>query len=139
MSSQGSSQRPPIDRRSFLRGSTAVAAGVGIATPFHALLAHASQGRDHGRGRDRACSEDYGPLAAVKDATTGLPLLLLPAGFEYVSFGWTGDLLNDGKTPTPSAHDGMAAFQARHGRVRLVRNHEIGSSGGAFAPDLASS
>ena len=71
--SQHSSQPSSIDRRAFLKGSTVVA-GVGIATPFHALLAHASQKHDHGKGRDRLCSEDYGPLAAVKDATTGLPL-----------------------------------------------------------------
>ena len=124
-----------LNRRAFLRGTTAVAAGVGLAAPFHALTARAGdKGRDQGRGR--SCSADYGPLAAVRDATTGLPLLLLPAGFEYVTFGWTGDALADG-TPTPAAHDGMAAFQARHGKVRLVRNHEIGSSTGAFAPALA--
>ncbi len=135
MPSQPSSQPlAPINRRAFIKGGTAVAAGVGIATPFHALTARASeQRRDHGR----ACSPDYGPLAPVKDATTGLPLLLLPAGFEYLTFGWTGDLLADGTTLTPGAHDGMAAFQARQGRVRLIRNHEIGSSAGAFAPALA--
>jgi len=71
----------PIHRRTFLKGSTAVAAGIAIATPFHALLARADQGHDHqGRGRDRGRSPDYGPLAAVKDHTTGLPLLMLPAG-----------------------------------------------------------
>src|SRR5262245_7600188 len=110
-----------IDRRAFLKTSTAVAAGVGIATPFQALLARADQRRDH--GRERGCSPDYGALAPVKDQTTGLPLLLLPAGFEYLTFGWTGDLLADGTTLTPSSHDGMGAFQARNGRVRLVRNH----------------
>ena len=49
MPSQLSSQ-PSMDRRAFLRGSTAVAVGVGVAVPFQALLAHA----DQGRGRDRA-------------------------------------------------------------------------------------
>jgi secreted PhoX family phosphatase len=127
----------PLDRRAFLRGSTLVAAAVGAAVPFQALTARAGDKHaGHDRGRRRACGGDYGPLAAVKDATTGLPLLLLPAGFEYVTFGWTGDLLNTG-TPTPAAHDGMAAFQGKQGRVRLVRNHEIGSSAGAFAPALA--
>jgi uncharacterized protein len=124
---------PSINRRAFLKGGAAVAAGVGIAEPFHALRARA----DDRRSRDRGCSGDYGPLAAVKDVTTGLPLLLLPVGFEYVTFGWTGDVLADGKTPTPDAHDGMAAFQGRQGRVRLVRNHEIGTTAGAFAPELA--
>jgi uncharacterized protein len=127
---------PSIDRRAFLRGSTVVAAA-GIAAPFHALHARADDRRGHDdRGKGRRCSPDYGPLGAVKDGTTGLPLLLLPAGFEYVTFGWTGDLLADG-APTPAAHDGMAAFQGRQGTVRLVRNHEIGASSGAFAPALA--
>ena len=124
-----------INRRAFLKGGTAVAAGVGIAAPLQALTARAAD-RPGDPGRARGCSPDYGPLVPVKDETTGLPLLLLPAGFEYLTFGWTGDPLTTG-TPTPGSHDGMAAFQARGGRVRLVRNHEIGSSAGAFAPTLA--
>ena len=73
----------------------------------------------------------YGPLAPVKDETTGLELLMLPRGFEYLSFGWRNDVMSDG-TPTPSSHDGMAAF--RDGDlVRLVRNHERGN-GTPFAP-----
>jgi secreted PhoX family phosphatase len=43
--------------------------------------------------------------------------------------------LNDG-IPTPGRHDGMAAFDAGNGRVRLVRNHEL-TEGACFAPDLA--
>jgi secreted PhoX family phosphatase len=62
--------------------------------------------------------------------------LLLPADFKYLSFGWTGDMMSDG-IATPSAHDGMAAFDAGHGRVRLVRNHEVGDGPDAFAPGLA--
>jgi secreted PhoX family phosphatase len=125
-----------IDRRAFLKASTAAAAGVALTTPFHALAAQGRDAGDHRRGRERDCSPDYGPLAPVSDRTTGLPLLWLPDGFEYLSFGWTGDLLSNG-TPTPAAHDGMAAFAARHGRVRLIRNHEIGAGGDAFAPNLA--
>ena len=33
---------------------------------------------------------------------------------------------------TPGAHDGMAAFAAPGGRVRLIRNHEIDGDLGAF-------
>jgi hypothetical protein len=63
--------------------------------------------------------------------TTGLELLRLPRGFEYMSFGWRNDPMSDG-VATPSAHDGMAAF--RDGDlVRLVRNHERGT-GTPFAP-----
>ena len=48
-------------------------------------------------------------LRPVPDGTTGLPLLKLPDGFSYRSFGWTGDPMLGG-APTPDRHDGMAAF-----------------------------
>jgi len=65
----------------------------------------------------------------VRDQATGLELLALPKGFEYLSYGWTNDPMSDG-VPTPGAHDGMAAF--RHGElVHIVRNHERGA-GPAF-------
>ena len=75
----------------------------------------------------------YGPLRPAKDETTGLPLLHLPAGFRYLSFGWTGDPLLGG-LQTPAAHDGMAAFSWRGSRIRLVRNHEL-KTGSAYATD----
>ncbi|MGH9179877.1 MAG: alkaline phosphatase PhoX, partial [Acidimicrobiales bacterium] len=73
----------------------------------------------------------YGPLVPARDHTTGLELLLLPRGFEYLSFGWTNDLMGDG-VPTPGSHDGMAAFRIDDG-VHLVRNHERGA-GSPFGP-----
>lgn len=82
---------------------------------------------------ESSAGADYGPLQPVADETTGLPLLKLPAGFRYVSFGWKGDPLRGGLV-TPGAHDGMAAFESAGGRVRLVRNHEI-RDGSAFAAD----
>lgn len=63
----------------------------------------------------------------MKDATTGLPLLELPEGFRYLTFGWTGDEMSNGK-PTPPAHDGMAAFTGEDDTVVLVRNHEVSAS-----------
>ena len=65
-----------------------------------------------------APGDGYGPLAPIEDEATGLPLLQLPNGFRYISFGWTGDVLDDGLR-TPGAHDGMAAFASR-GLVRLT-------------------
>ncbi|HEX5372268.1 MAG TPA: alkaline phosphatase PhoX, partial [Aquabacterium sp.] len=63
----------------------------------------------------------------VNDLTTGLPLLQLPAGFSYKSYGWTGDPMANGKA-TPGSHDGMAVITTRKvGRsteMVLVRNHE---------------
>jgi secreted PhoX family phosphatase len=118
-----------IDRRSFLLRSAAVA---GAAGPLQALLARA-----HAGAPVRASNApDYGPLGPVEDRATKRSLLLLPEGFSYVSFGWTGDPLDGGGT-TPPSHDGMAAFAAGRNRVHLVRNHEISSDTGAFAPERA--
>jgi secreted PhoX family phosphatase len=121
-----------LDRRSFLSRSAFAAAAMTVATPLDALLARGPQHPRRGRGP----SPDYGPLQEAIDETTGLPLLKLPADFRYLSFGWTGDLMNDGQ-PTPGVHDGMATFAAGHGRVYLVRNHEIADGPDAFAPALA--
>jgi secreted PhoX family phosphatase len=117
------SQEDSMNRRRFLKTTAATAAA---SVPFRALLARA-QDSDHQGGIRRGQTAGYGPLFPTPDRATGLPLLLLPEGFKYVSFGWSGDTMaNDQRTP--SAHDGMAAFPAGDGRVRLVRNHEM--SGG---------
>ncbi|WP_306477554.1 PhoX family phosphatase [Methyloversatilis sp.] len=106
-------------RRGFMKSSVAAAATV--AMPFGLL----------GSGRAHAAklpySPDYGPLAPVADQTTGLPLLQLPEGFTYSSFGWTGDIMNDG-IPTPSNHDGMAVIASDASKVIIGRNHERGRS-----------
>ena len=69
----------------------------------------------------------YGPIAPVADQSTGLPLLQLPAGFQYASFAWTGDTMLDGR-PCPDRHDGMAVVTtrqtARGDEHVLIRNHE---------------
>ena len=109
-----------MDRRSFLRKTVASTAAI----PFTAFIARTSA-QDHRGGLRRGHTAGYGPLFPTEDRSTGLPLLLLPEGFKYMSFGWTGDELENG-APTPGAHDGMAAFAAGNGRVRLVRNHERG-------------
>ncbi|MEE2639725.1 MAG: alkaline phosphatase PhoX [Planctomycetota bacterium] len=67
-------------------------------------------------------------LVPVRDETTGLPLLLLPEGFRYQSFGWTRDPMKDGSA-TPSSHDGMAVVEEKDGIVTLVRNHEVSGFG----------
>ena len=125
-------ERSRLDRRQFLTRGALAAGTMTLAAPFDSLLARGPQHVRHGRGP----SPDYGPLQPAIDETTGLPLLMLPADFRYVSFGWTGEMMNDGVL-TPGAHDGMAAFPAAHGRVHLIRNHEVGEGPDAFAPAIA--
>jgi uncharacterized protein len=127
-----SSRYSGVGRRSFLARSAMATSAVGLGGMFSALVARGPQHPRNGRGP----SPDYGPLEPAIDETTGLPLLLLPNAFRYLSFGWTGDPISGGLL-TPAAHDGMAAFPAGHGRVHLVRNHEVGDGPDAFAPGLA--
>ena len=84
----------------------------------------------------RRAHADTSVLRSVPDATTGLPLLKLPDGFSYRSFGWTGDPMSGG-APTPDRHDGMAAFPGSNAdEVFLIRNHERAMTGliGGDAP-----
>ncbi|MGL5929459.1 MAG: alkaline phosphatase PhoX [Dermatophilaceae bacterium] len=118
--------RPAIDRRSALAGGIATLAALG---PLQALGARTAGAAPMARA---PFSPDYGPLSPVRDDATGLALLRLPKGFEYVSYGWTGDLMDDGR-PTPGAHDGMAAFRRSDGTISIVRNHELGGYTGAIA------
>ncbi|MGK5533653.1 alkaline phosphatase PhoX [Streptomyces sp. URMC 129] len=116
---------PGFQRRALLRGATVAAAA---SVSFQALstrTAAAAPARP-------APGVGYGPLRPVKDQATGLELLALPRGFEYISYGWTNDVMDDG-VPTPGSHDGMAAF--RYGdKVHLVRNHERGAGAAFTAP-----
>ena len=121
-----------LQRRQFLTRGALVAGAMTVAGPFNALMARGPQHVRRGRGP----SPDYGPLRPTIDETTGLPLLMLPEDFRYLSFAWTGEMMNDG-IATPPAHDGMAAFPGGHGRVYLIRNHEVGEGPDAFAPALA--
>lgn len=116
-----------LDRRGFLRGAAVAAAGLATLGPLEALAARAAGAAPI---KKSPFSADYGPLRPTRDHTTGLDLLLLPRGFEYLTYSWTGDLLGDG-TPAPNAHDGMAAFRDGD-TVTLVRNHERGSFSGKF-------
>ncbi|MDQ3070402.1 MAG: PhoX family protein [Acidobacteriota bacterium] len=108
-----------MERRAFLTAGLAAAA-------TSALLPLSACARLAGlrAGPRGTAGKAYGPLAPVRDDTTGLPLLWLPEGFRYLTFGWAGDMLSDG-TATPPMHDGMAAFGLAPNRVRLIRNHEV--------------
>jgi len=92
-----------MKRRDFLKSSIALV----ITTPFAQSWAAAPKAK----------------LVPTLDGNTGLPLLRLPEGFSYSSFGWTGDLMQDGY-PTPPRHDGMA-LMSKGGESILLRNHEM--------------
>jgi secreted PhoX family phosphatase len=106
----------PIHRRMFVRSGL-----VGAAS-----LAFGALGTRNAEAR-RAFCQDYGPLSPKLDAATGLPLLSLPDGFRYRSYGWTGQFMTDGRA-TPSGHDGMAVVAKRGSVLSLVRNHELSAT-----------
>jgi len=111
-------------RRNFLRISSAAVGSIALPSAFGAFMGRTAAGESRKVG--------YGPLAPVKDETTGLPLLQLPEGFSYRSFGWTGDALVTGQK-TPAAHDGMAVIQVDdEGVITLTRNHELSGDGTPF-------
>jgi secreted PhoX family phosphatase len=112
-----------MDRRAFLgRGLAATGGALLSSMALDRLCARAEGATLSGSAPVAAPGDGYGPLAPVADQR-GLEILALPAGFSYVTFGHIGAPMSDGH-PTPLALDGMAAFPAANGRVRLVRNHE---------------
>ena len=132
-------------RRHVLKGSAAAMAvgaigSLGALQSRQALAAPAS----HPPVRLAPLPSRYGPLAPVADRSTGLPLLQLPKGFSYRSFGWSGDRMDDGQ-PCPDRHDGMAVVGVRQARRRgrpfgleyvLIRNHERGAAASIRAPGM---
>lgn len=111
-----------INRRDFIKGT-----GVAAASTAFAMLAGKAS------AASLPYSDSYGPLSVKLCKATGLPLLALPDGFEYTSFGWTGSTQSDG-LPTSGAHDGMGVAAVKGNVICLVRNHEQGSSGHNTAP-----
>jgi secreted PhoX family phosphatase len=104
-----------MDRRRFLQ-ILAIAA----STPSTALA------RETGAGI-------FGPLKPDPNE-----LLDLPAGFAYTVISTAGEEMDDGLL-VPGRHDGMAAFAAENGTVRLVCNHELRPSWhrlGGFGSEL---
>jgi len=89
------------DRRTFLRRG-ALGAGALWTLSLDAFMARRASASP-------AIPSPYGPIGPERDQATGLPLLQLPDGFRYWSYGWTGDLMSDGVV-TPSLHDGMAVI-----------------------------
>ena len=128
-----------VSRRQMLKGSAAAMA-VGAIGSLGGLYSRQAMAATDPT-RLAPIPSPYGPLAPVADRATGLPLLQLPTGFSYTSFGWSGDRMDDGQ-PCPDRHDGMAVMRnqglalgvGRNGRgngrvpeMVLIRNHERGA------------
>ncbi len=113
-------------RRRFLRDGALAIGSLGLNSSALLALSACST-----RTKPAVAVSGYGPLRPVPDARTGLPLLMLPDGFRYVSFAWAGDELSDGYL-SPGAADGMGVVVDKQGLVTLVRNHELRGSGGAI-------
>jgi len=112
-----------LTRRSFVRRSAALGAGLAIGGPLTALAARTTQAG----GRPRATG--YGPLRPTPEEDSGVALLALPAGFHYRVVSRSGEPMRDG-LPTPGVFDGMAAFGGPDRGTVLIRNHENRSAPG---------
>jgi uncharacterized protein len=99
-------ERSAIDRRTFIRRG-----GMGAGALWMVSLNELMGRRAFGAP---AITSPYGPIGAVADLETGLPLLRLPEGFRYRSFSWTGDIMSDG-VACPNLHDGMAVVDEERG------------------------
>ena len=66
----------------------------------------------------------YSWLPNCKFVGTPNRWLDLPAGFSCHPISQVGEEMDDGLL-VPGRHDGMAAFAGTHGRVILMRNHEL--------------
>lgn len=102
-------------RRDLMKG----AASLGLVSLFQAWQLREA----HAAGGVNLVTGPYGPVAPRADKSTGLKLLQLPQGFQYRSFAWTGDVMENGE-PVPGSHDGMAVVRDHGPNTVLIRNHE---------------
>ncbi|HEX2210635.1 MAG TPA: alkaline phosphatase PhoX [Longimicrobium sp.] len=105
-----------LDRRTFLRQAAVLGGGALVAPSLLGLSACSRGVGPVPRG------PGYGPLLPSAD----VPELWIPEGFTARKLSTTRapSTVNPGLTVRYGV-DGMAAFEAEDGRVRLVRNHEV--------------
>ena len=122
------------DRRNFLKRASV--GGLVTATTVGSLSAHVAWSQEAGKVDPRKQlrhgkpGKGYGTLHRTRDQN-GEEVLALPRGFQYLTFGKTGETMSDGY-PTPRNHDGMTCFEMPSGIIRLIRNHEVRNAPGNF-------
>ena len=112
-------RRGEVGRRSFIRMGVLGTAMASAALMDRNLVAGADLLHEN--------------LHTVAPRASGLvkagPELALPPGFTYKTFGEFGSAMTDGFV-TPPIHDGMGVYDAGGGKLRIVRNHELGEGNG---------
>jgi secreted PhoX family phosphatase len=76
-------------------------------------------------------------MAELPVVRQNIAYMTLPEAFEYKVVSYAGQIMRDGN-PVPGAADGMAAFAAGQGKIILVRNHELTTSGTPVVAPAAS-
>ncbi|MGW5048944.1 alkaline phosphatase PhoX [Streptomyces griseoluteus] len=113
-----------LSRRDFARTTAVSGAGVVLAGSVGALAtapqALAATDLDGARDAHGHPGIGYGPLVPDPDG-----ILALPEGFSYRVVTYSGRTRLESGEPTPSNHDGTAAFAGPRGAVLLVNNHEL--------------
>ncbi|MFD8261818.1 alkaline phosphatase PhoX [Streptomyces griseoluteus] len=113
-----------LTRRDFARTTAVTGAGVVLAGSVDALAtapqALAAADLDGARDAHGHPGIGYGPLVPDPDG-----ILALPEGFSYRVVTYSGRTRLESGEPTPSNHDGTAAFAGPRGAVLLVNNHEL--------------
>ncbi|MEV7198408.1 alkaline phosphatase PhoX [Streptomyces griseoluteus] len=113
-----------LTRRDFAKTTAVTGAGVALAGSVGALAsapqALAAADLDGARDAHGHPGIGYGPLVPDPDG-----ILALPVGFSYRVVTYSGRTRLESGEPTPSNHDGTAAFAGPRGAVLLVNNHEL--------------
>jgi secreted PhoX family phosphatase len=115
-----------LSRRQFASGTAAGLSLAPLVNLFTARSAHAAPPPHVG----------WGPLvpklptnmADLPVARQNINYMTLPEAFQYKIVSYAGQIMRDGN-PVPGAVDGMAAFPGSCGKIHLVRNHELSTSG----------
>ncbi|MFJ7166188.1 alkaline phosphatase PhoX [Streptomyces globosus] len=114
----------PLSRRDFTARTALAGAGVALTGAVGALAtapgALAADDSPQSDAQGRPCGPGYGPL--MPDPAG---VLALPAGFRYRILTHSGVTTLESGEPTPSHHDGTAAFAGSRGVTLLVNNHEL--------------